>query len=157
MNLSPVVCFKLVIPERPIVLLPAQLCDFFHLPRSQLELRDFVQVALHAQFVRTCRDSHQALIDAPPQPNLTFRYGILISQLLPYSVNRSALRPNNWRQWAVARYGNFVLAVEVEKVSVLQIGVELDLVNGRLDLRGIEDCFEVRLEEVGDANGFRLA
>lgn len=46
-----------------------------------------------------------------------------------------------------------MLSVKVQKVAVLQIGVELDLVDGGRDLCRLEDGLDVLLEEVGDADG----
>jgi len=46
-----------------------------------------------------------------------------------------------------------VLAVEVEQVAVLEVGMELDLVDSGLDLCSPEHDLEVLLEEVGHSDG----
>lgn len=50
-----------------------------------------------------------------------------------------------------------MLAVKVQKISVLQIRVELNLVDGRLDLCRLEDYLKVLLEKVGDTDRPSLA
>lgn len=50
-----------------------------------------------------------------------------------------------------------MLLVEGDEIAVLQVRVIFDLVDGRHDLCCGEDGFQVGLQEVGDADGFRAA
>ncbi len=45
------------------------------------------------------------------------------------------------------------LSLEVEDVALLEVGVDLQLVDGRDDGRGVEQCAQVVDQEVADADG----
>lgn len=123
-----------------------------NLPWRQLE-RHRPQVITQPLLLPTRRNRHHILIHTPPQTNLSGTDRVLLRQTLQHRLARRTLRSlRHRRQRAVRRRRDTFAAVVGEQVRVLQVGVELDLVDGGRNRAGFEDVVEVLGQVIRDAD-----
>lgn len=135
------------------MLLASQSGDLGNLLRCQLELGKPGQVALESLHLVARCERNDVLIDHPSETNLRLCDIILLGQFSVKTVDGTTLGCDERGEGTVGGHSNAVLLVEGNEITVLEIRVVLDLVDGGLDLGRLEDGLEVHLQEVGHADG----
>lgn len=127
--------------------------NILDLLRCELEGRQVRQEHVQAVLVATRRDGHDALVQTPPQRNLSIADAVLFPQRLVDRVDGTTRGFSDGGQGSIRLDGDALALAKVDQASVLQVGMVLDLVHGRRYLGGLQDGLEVLLQVVGDADG----
>lgn len=135
------------------MLLTSESRDLGNLLGCQLELGKPGQVALKPLYLVARCEGNNVLVNHPSQTDLGLCDTILLGQLSVKAIDGTTLGRDERSERAVGGHSDAVLLVEGNEVTMLEIGVVLDLVDGRLDLGRLEDGLEVHLQEVGHADG----
>lgn len=140
-------------PEGAVVFLVADDGDVGDLGGGQVEGGQVGQVALQAGLAGAGGDGDDAAVDDPAQGDGAVGDCVLSGELGIRVVERAGAGADDGGQGRVGGDGDAAGLEEGDEVAVLEVGVELDLVDGGDDVGGLEDVLDVFLEEVGEADG----
>lgn len=144
-----------MIPEPSEMMFLAHARDLFDFLGGQLEGKH-PQVIAQSLLLGAGGDGHNTLLNHPSQEYFAGTDRIFLGQRGQQRVKWSATGFGDGQERPVGCEFDVLVFVICHQVSVLQVRMELDLIDGWPNFGSLEDRLEVWLEEVADPDALRL-